>query len=123
MLRDNIGITHLKKFEEVPIPVDTHIAKATLTLGIVRGNYQGNLSNLFPDIRKSWFESVKGLLVDGCSMIALDLDEPLWHLSKYGCTFRDKESGECPLHNRCVMRNFCIPGKIDISGGYVELDT
>ena len=123
MLRDNIGITHLKNFEEVPIPVDTHVAKATLSLGVVRGKYKGNLSDLFPDIRKAWFESVNGLSVDGRLMIALDLDEPLWHLSKYGCTFRDKESGECPVYNRCVMRNFCIPGKINISDGYLELYT
>src|SRR4030042_2926441 len=36
MLRDNIGITHLNKFDEVPIPVDSHGASATLSLGIVR---------------------------------------------------------------------------------------
>ncbi len=123
MLRDNIGITHLKKFDEVPIPVDIHIARATLTLGIVRGKYEGNLSNLFPDIRKAWFEIVKGLLIDGRLMIALDLDEPLWHLSRYGCTFRDKLSGECPVIYRCEMNEYCIPGKIDITAGYLELGT
>jgi hypothetical protein len=123
MLRDNIGITKLKKFDEVPIPTDIHIARATLSIGVVRGKYQGNLSALFPIIRKAWFESVKGLLVDGRPMIALDLDEPLWHLSKYGCTFRDKETGDCPVYNRCEMKDFCVPGKINITDGYLELDT
>jgi len=123
MLRDNIGITNLRKFDEVPIPVDGHVARATLSLGVVRGNYQGNLSDLHPFIRKAWFESVKGLYINGHPMIALDLDEPLWHLSKYGCTFRDKETGECPVKSRCEMKDFCIPGKINITDGYLELDT
>ena len=123
MLRDNIGITHLNKFDEVPIPVDSHVARATLSLGIVRGKYQGNLGDLFPFIRKAWFESVKGLFADGLPMIALDLDEPLSHLSKYGCTFRDKITGECLVFYRCEMKDFCIPGKIDISNDYLELDT
>lgn len=36
MLRDNVGIAQLENLENVPIPVDIHIARATLATGIVR---------------------------------------------------------------------------------------
>lgn len=56
-------------------------------------------------------------------MIALDADEPLWHLSRYGCTKRDKITGNCPVFNRCEAKEFCIKGKIALQKNVVELDT
>jgi hypothetical protein len=56
-------------------------------------------------------------------MIALDVDEPLWHLSKYGCSYRDKQTGYCPNINRCEAKAFCIMGTIKIGNGLVELET
>lgn len=124
MLRDNVGILNIQGLELVPIPVDIHIARATLALGIVRGQYAGGFGNLFETIRKAWFESVRGLHVGERPMIALDVDEPLWHLSRYGCTYRDKQSGECPLIRSCEAKAFCIKGKVNINNGTaIELDT
>jgi hypothetical protein len=124
MLRDNVGITCLKNLDKVPIPVDKHIARSTLALGIVKGEFDGTITDLSSQIHEAWFESVKGILAKKERMIALDLDESLWHLSKYGCSHRNKESGYCYVFNRCELKVFCIPGKIDISSeGYVELDT
>ncbi len=123
MLRDNVGITQLENLENVPIPVDIHIARATLATGIVRGQFRGRLDEVFEYIRKAWFESVKGLSIKNREMIALDVDEPLWHLSKYGCTNRDKTTGYCSLFNRCEAREFCTKGKVKIENGVVELET
>lgn len=123
MLRDNVGITQLKNLENVPIPVDIHIARATLATGIVRGQFRGRLYEVFEYIRKAWFESVKGLGIKNREMMALDMDEPLWHLSKYGCTKRDKTTGYCSLLNRCEAREFCIKGKVKIENSVVELET
>jgi hypothetical protein len=92
MLRDNVCLTEIRGLERVPIPVDVHVARSTLALGVVRGEYEGPLSALFETIRESWFASVDGLQIDGRPMIALDVDEALWHLSKYGCSHRDKMS-------------------------------
>ena len=114
MLRDNANVMGIKNLERVPIPVDIHIGRATLALGIVRGIYTGRFEYLFEEIRKAWFESVLGLRVGEREMMALDVDEPLWHLSKYGCTFRDKQSGECPMINSCEAKELCVPGKIEI---------
>jgi hypothetical protein len=123
MLRDNVGIEKLKKLDKVPIPVDVHVARATLATGIVRGDYNGNLENLFEWIREAWFVSVKGLNFKNRPMIALDVDEPLWHLSKYGCTKRDKITGKCPELARCEGKDFCISGSIKFQNNQVELKT
>jgi hypothetical protein len=124
MLRDNAGIENIRNLDRVPIPVDIHVGRATLALGIVQGRYAGGFSNLFDTIRSAWFESVRGLQVGGRDMIALDVDEALWHLSRFGCTSRDKQSGECPLIESCEARSLCIRGKVDIrNSSTIELDT
>jgi len=123
MLRDNVGITQLRNLEKVPIPVDIHVARATLSTGIVRGQFRGRLDEVFEYIRKAWFESVTVVIIKNRPMIALDLDEPLWHLSKYGCSNRDKTTGYCPVFHRCEAREFCIRGKVKIENNFVELET
>jgi hypothetical protein len=123
MLRDNVGISRLRNLEKVPIPVDIHVARATLATGVVRGQFRGRLDEVFECIRKDWFESVNGLCVKNREMIALDVDEPLWHLSKYGCTMRDKTTGNCPVHDRCEAKEFCVKGVVKIEGSIVEVET
>jgi len=124
MLRDNVGISKIRDLDQVPIPVDIHIGRATLALGVVRGKYIGGFGNLFETIRTAWFESVRGLQVGARPMIALDVDEPLWHLSRFGCTYRDRQSGICPLIENCEAKSLCIKGKVDIrNSSTIELDT
>ena len=123
MLRDNVGINRLKNLKSVPIPVDIHVARSTLATGVVSGQFSGTLTDLFEHIRGAWFKSVDGLKVKTRKMIALDVDEPLWHLSKYGCTHRDKESGHCPLIAKCEAGEFCVKGQLKIEKNYAELDT
>ncbi len=122
MLRDNVGLSELQALDQVPIPVDIHVARATLCLGIVRGSFEGVLADLFPKIREAWFQSVDGQEVQGKPMIALDVDEPLWHLSKYGCTKRDK-SGHCPARAHCEMAALCVPGLVQVGKGKVGVTT
>ena len=95
MLRDNAGLK-IECLDAVPIPVDVHVARATLAVGVVCGQYDGPMDEIYAEIRKAWHGSVAGLQTDGREMIALDLDEALWHLSKYGCTDRDLDTGDCP---------------------------
>lgn len=123
MLRDNVGLEKLRKLERVPIPVDIHVARATLATGVVSGQYTGQLADVFEYIRKAWFDSVDGLQVRDRPMIALDVDEPLWHLSKYGCAKRDKLHGGCPMSIQCEAREFCAKGRINIQRSEVQLDT
>lgn len=123
MLRDNVELEEIRGLDRIPIPVDVHIARATFAIGVVQGKYKGTVTGIFEEIRKAWFQSVRGLDIDGREMIALDVDEPLWHLSKYGCTKRDKISGDCPLISTCEAHDFCIKGKVIVDGSKVEIDT
>ncbi len=123
MLRDNVGIMQLRNLDKVPIPVDIHVARATLTTGVVRGEFRGSLNDLFRYVRKAWFGSVNGLTIKNRSMIALDVDEPLWHLSRYGCSKRDKIMGVCPVFSMCEARKFCVKGRIRIEKDKVEVET
>jgi hypothetical protein len=123
ILRDNAGIEKLRNLDRVPIPVDIHVARATLTTGVIKGKTQGRLYDLFEDIRTVWAESVEGLNAKDRLMIALDVDEPLWHLSKYGCTYRNKENEVCPVSGQCEARNLCVKGKIAIEKSFLDLDT
>ncbi len=122
MLRDNAGL-EIKELEAVPIAVDVHVARATLALGLVRGVYDGDVEGIYEEIRRAWRQSVKGLEVGGRGMVALDVDEALWHLSKYGCTDRDQATGECSHYERCEARELCVSGKVVVSEGRVLLRT
>jgi len=123
MLRDNFGISNLSNLNKVPIPVDIHVARATLATGIVKGDFKGDLANLFKYVREAWFESVRDLKIEDRPMIALDMDEPLWHLSKNGCTKRNKTTKDCPEYDKCEVNEFCVDGKINIKDNNVELET
>ena len=120
MLRDNAGYS-IRNLEAVPIPVDVHVARASLAIGLIRGHYEGGVDGIYQEIRRAWRESVKGLMVDGREMIALDVDEPLWHLSKYGCTDRDAETGICRHLERCDAREFCLRGSLNVSAARVVM--
>lgn len=92
MLRDSAGLREFKNLENVPIRVDIHVARSTLACGVVSGSAEGfNLDSLMELIRNAWKDSMKGE-----EKIPIDVDEALWHLSKYGCTHRDKETGNAP---------------------------
>ncbi|WP_207231392.1 hypothetical protein [Methanofollis fontis] len=123
MLRDNAGLDTLTHLERVPIPVDIHVARASLCLGVVRGTYEGRLEDIFEAIRQAWAESVRGYEAGDRPMVALDIDEPLWHLSRAGCGRRDPETGACPLRSTCEFGRFCVGGRVAIDGRTVVLDT
>lgn len=123
MLRDNVGLEELKNLGEVPIPVDRHVARATLATGVIKGTFEGDLEDLFQHIRRAWFKSVEGLEAKNRPMTALDVDEPFWHLSKYGCTKRNKRTGECSVSETCEAGEFCVKGKIVVGEKGAELET
>jgi hypothetical protein len=123
MLRDNVGESRLVGLERVPIPVDVHVARATFALGVVRGRYSGPLDEAYEMVREAWFAGVQGLEAHGRPMVALDVDEALWNLSRLGCTNRDKTTGNCPVIARCEAKSLCVLGKIVVNSDHVEFDT
>ncbi|HXY87300.1 MAG TPA: hypothetical protein VEG44_02570 [Candidatus Acidoferrales bacterium] len=55
------SLTELKNLKMVPMPIDIHVARATLATGVVKGHFNGKMNELFENIREAWFESVAGL--------------------------------------------------------------
>jgi len=51
----------------------------------------------------------------------LQLDEPLWHLSKFGCKFRTRSF--CPKKIKCLVNQFCVDGMVYVSPTRIEVDT
>jgi len=123
MLRDNVSMAELTDLDKVPIPVDIHVARATLCLGVVRGKFDGPMTELFKHVRTAWTGSVVGLSADSRPMIALDVDEPLWHLSKYGCARRKEAGRQCPMLGTCEAVEYCVPGTITMTKQRVGMDT
>lgn len=122
MLRDNASIT-LSGLDEVPIPVDVHVLRATLCSGVLWGNFTGPLPEIFPDVREIWRLATRGLtLPDGKAMVALDVDESLWTLSRLGCSKRGNGVlGPCPVN--CPAEPGCVSGQIRIQNGNCEVAT
>lgn len=113
MLRESLSFP-LRNMEKIPIPEDIHIAGATLTLGVVKGRYEGPLQQLFDSISEAWSRSLEGVLrPDGLPMVALDLAEPLRHLFRRGCSTRGAD-GICAERENCPCRDLCAAGLIEI---------
>ncbi len=122
VLVDGAGLSQLGNLDRVAVPVDTHIARATLTTGVVRGRFKGSLVELCDHVREAWFASVKGLTYRGRPVVAIDVGECLWNLSKHGCSKRHGAASSCYVSDTCEARDFCIGGKILIVNGHVETD-
>ena len=100
-LRDWAHI-ELRDMDEVPIPVDIQVLRATLCTGVLQGPYEGPDEPLFRDVRAIWREAVKGLTnkATGKPMIGLDMDGPLWRVGRYWCS--GSKAG-CPCAPNCGM--------------------
>ena len=111
MLRDIAGLENLKNLEKIPIPVDVHIARASNFLGVIKNDDDSilkddKLPKCYGNIRDAWSKSVEGLNINGKKIIALDMDEPLWLLSRYGCSKIDEENSK-KLCSECVVKDLC----------------
>lgn len=115
MLCDN-GRLPLESMNRLPIPVDVHVARATLAVGGVVGTGLIDTAQLYPAIHALWAEACEGK-----PYYALRLDEPLWQQSRLGCTNRSPDN--CPAAHRCVVADVCVQGRIAFTDRGVDLDT
>ena len=119
MLHDNVKLP-LRNIDKIPIPVDVHIARATFATGCLTGEYRGTISGVSSKIDESWKTSMV-FLKDDDLKYRLQLDEPLWHLSRFGCKFR--KDNTCPKRSRCPVGQFCVEGIVKVSTKKVEIRT
>jgi len=117
MLHDNIGF-ELKNLEKIPIPVDVHIARSTFTTGCLVGEYTGTISDIAPKIDEAW-KSVMSKVKHPKLTYRLQLDEPLWNLSKNGCTHR--RGNICPKKKQCPVGEFCVDNYVSVSSKIIKV--
>lgn len=114
---------NLHNMENVPLPIDIHTAKATLTTGCLVGDFDGSFKDLVRQAQLAWQESCKK---SGVRYYPLELDEPLWNLSRLGCSTRINGS-MCPLRTECKLFDFCTANSpdaiISLSKGKVQVHT
>jgi hypothetical protein len=120
-LRDN-ALLELSGLEDVPIPVDVHVMRATLCSGAIRGRYVGSQEPLKKAVRELWRVATNGLRhPDEKPMIPLDVDEPLWTLSRLGCSRRGNGPlASCPPD--CVLAPECVEGRIKITDTECDIE-
>jgi len=107
-----------KNLEKLPIPVDVHVARATLTTGCITGKYsaKGITETLRSRIIEVW-----NLALKGTRIIPIEMFRPLWLLSKHGCHYR--KNGERPKFSECPVSRFCVDGVVVVSSKKVLIDT
>jgi len=105
MLEDSWQGRHLDGLDDLPIPVDTHIAAATVMTGCVRGPFEGPFKKLRDAVTEVWFDACQG-----SRYYPLQFDEPLWHLSRRGC--RKTRSLPCEYKAQCPVTQFCTEARV-----------
>lgn len=91
---------HLIDLDHVPIPIDRHIAAASVMTGCITGAEEHTVKRLRKWVIKVWDDACKGEIY-----YPLQFDEPLWHLSKYGC--RKTQRFPCQYRKQCSVSHFC----------------
>lgn len=107
MLNDDVGVD-LKNIEQIPLPVDVHTARATFCLGCLTGRYTGSISQIWSRIDDVWRKACQD-----SNYYRLQFDEPLWHLSRYGCTHRTDRG--CRMRLKCPAGQYCVSGEVFVS--------
>jgi hypothetical protein len=100
MLKDEAGYP-FDDIHKVPLPVDIHTARSSLTLGCLFGDFRGRFDEIASLVKAGWKEAF-----EGSERYPLQIDEPLWNLSRYGCTFR-KTGEKCPMRYDCRVAEYC----------------
>jgi len=121
MLSDEARIA-FKNLDKVPLPIDIHTARATITTGCLVGKFKGTFKKLAVQAQEAWTEACKNT-----EYYPLQLDEPLWNLSRLGCSKR-KNGSSCPEKHQCRLVVYCTANTSDAvitisKNGATSIDT
>lgn len=94
----------LKNIEKVPMPVDVHVARATLRI-VDRSNGPPNVSEQKNGMILKWFDICR--TIGTPQVYPLAMDAALWLLSRHGCSGTDGRTS-CPNAEKCVVAEFCV---------------
>lgn len=94
---------------QIGLPVDIHTGAATVMLGGVHGSYQGDFASFRDAVQQVWREAS-----EGTEHYPLQVDEPLWHLSRNSC--RKMKSMPCEYRHECDLAAFCTGTRLMTQG-------
>ena len=119
ILHDDANIS-FKNYEKMPLPIDIHTMRATITTGCLIGKYNGTFQELAGMAKNAWAEAC-----ENTTYSPLDLDDALFNLSRHGCSkIRD---GNCPFINECKLSDFCVTknpqSKFELNANEGDIDT
>jgi len=111
-----------KNLNEVPLPIDIHTARATITTGCLVGKFEGSFSSFAEQAKNAWIGACKGT-----KYYPLKIDEPLWNLSRFGCS-NHRNGSPCPVRQDCRLADLCTANhpdsRMDIrQTGIMNIDT
>ena len=109
MMKDNWNGHELINLEKVELPVDVHTGASTVMLGCITGEYKGSFGKFRRIVQNVWADACQGT-----NIYPLQLDEPLWTMSRLGC--RSTRSMPCKYGNDCPTRRFCTGTRFDAYG-------
>jgi hypothetical protein len=115
MLADELGLP-ITGLDDVAIPVDVHIARATFACGGLVGSFRGTVSSTAGAVEDLWRDAL-----DGTGLYPLQIDQALWLQSREGCSRRRESS--CPRETECSIADLCVTGDIRTEGDTLIVDT
>lgn len=115
MMADEVGLT-LRDLDQVPIPVDIHIARTTFACGGLVGSFRGTVGASSPTIQNLWHGALSGT-----DLYPLQLDQALWLQSREGCSRRRGDS--CPREAECAIADLCVAGTIRLDDDSLVVET
>ena len=98
---DDSARVPLRRMEKVPIPVDIHIARATLMTGVLSGNFRGRFAELAKHVESVWADALR----DDPQLYPLRIDQALCHWSRLGCS--QTPGFPCIHADRCPVAEYC----------------
>lgn len=108
MMKDVCGLK-IQNINSIPIPVDVHVARATIFAGCIEANnVRTSIEKISPLIDEVWRKASN----QSKEFSKLELDEPLWTLSKYGCS--KLKNRKCPFFSNCPVKEFCVGMKKNV---------
>lgn len=115
MMADEVGLL-IHDLDQVPIPVDVHIARATFACGGLVGSFAGTVGASASAVQDVWREGLRGT-----DLYPLRIDQPLWLQSREGCSHRRGDA--CPREAECVIADLCVSGTIRLEGDSLVVET
>ena len=115
MMADEVGL-RLRDLDEIPIPVDIHIARATFASGSLEGQFRGTVSEAAPTIQNLWRDALRDT-----ELYPLQIDQALWLQSRDGCSHRNGD--RCPREDACAIADLCASGEIRTDKETLIVDT